>query len=187
METGAEDYYPPPINQSNMTITIPQNILEMLPLARFHLFGIILLCILGATLLAVLLDLRDGVATAKRCGQDIHSHKLRVTVGKIIEYWQFIFLAFLADAVGAFMPFFGLPYITILFGFAVIFIEGKSMLEHAKRRKSGAAKLPSAVAEIVEIVGGADELRSLIADMARRHAERNAATEQDSELITPIL
>lgn len=170
-----------------MTITIPQNIIEMLPLARFHLFGIILLCILGATLLAVLLDLRDGVSTAKRCGQKIHSHKLRVTVGKIIEYWQFIFLAFLADGVGAFMPFFGLPYITILFGLGVIFIEGKSMLEHAKRRKSGVAKLPSAVAEIVEVVGGVDELRSLIAEVARRHAERAASEDQEPEFATPIL
>ncbi len=175
-----------------MTITISQNILDALPLARFHLFGLIFLCVLAATLLAILLDFRDGVATAKRCRQPIHSHKIRITVIKISEYWQFIFLALLADCIGAFMPFYGLPYVTILFGLAVIFIECKSMLEHAQRRKSGVAKLPSAVAEIVEFVGGTDELRSLIAEMARRHADRAEAqtTETqptETEILTPIL
>lgn len=151
--------------------------LVLLPWDKLLLFGTILLCILIATLAAVLLDLRDGIATAKRCGQDIHSHKLRATVAKIIEYWQLIILAFLGDFIGSFFAFYGLPYFSILFGLGVIFIEGKSMLEHAKRRKSGAAKLPAAVMEMADIVGGIDELRGLLTDLARRHAEQKLADE----------
>ena len=70
---------------------------------------------------------------------------------------------------------------TLLFGLGVIFIEGKSMLEHARRRKSGIAKLPAAVAEIAELVGGIDELRSIIADSLRRHAEAADAPHETSE------
>lgn len=162
-------------------ITTSPTFISALPCERLHLFATIFLCVLIVALIAILLDLRDGIATARRCGQKLHSHKLRVTVGKIIEYWQFIFLAALADFVGAFMPFYGIPYLTLIFGLAVIIIEAKSMFEHAKRRKSGVTKLPQTVADIVEFVGGADELKELLFDLAKIHLNKKTAKVGDED------
>lgn len=144
---------------------------EAIPLGKLQLFGLILIVALAATLIAVLLDLRDGVATARRCGQAIRSNKLRVTVTKIIEYWQFVFLGFLADVIAGFAEFYWLPFVAIIFSIGVIILEGKSMFEHARRRKSGVAKLPSTVADILEAIGGIDELHSILVESARRNAE----------------
>ena len=150
-------------------------LINTLPMARLHVFAAVFLCVLIATLVAVLLDLRDGLQTARILAQPIRSNRLRVTIGKIVEYWQFIILVVVADVVGAFLPFYALPYLTLLFGVAVIFIEGKSMLEHAKRRKTGSAKLPEALHDIADFVGGIDELRSLLSDMAHRSLEKATA------------
>lgn len=61
-------------------------------------------CILVIT--AILLDLWDGVHTARKTGQRVHSHKLRVTIAKMSEYCHRFFgglprllFQFLLDAV----------------------------------------------------------------------------------------
>ena len=37
-------------------------------------------------IIAVLIDLWDGVMTARKMGKKIHSHKLRITISKMGEY-----------------------------------------------------------------------------------------------------
>lgn len=170
-----------------MTIELIPKWLEWLPFERVHLFCGILLVVLLLTLLAVLLDLRDGIYTARMLGQHIHSHVLRKTIAKIIEYWQFVFLAFLGDICGSFFGFYSLPYLTLLFGVSVIIIEGKSMLEHARRRKSRAAKLPETLRDIAEFVGGTDELRSLLAEFARRQLDKSDTAKENINIETTDL
>ncbi len=165
------------------TILTAPIFISALPFERLHLFATIFLCVLIISLVAILLDLRDGVATARRCGQKLHSHKFRVTVAKVIEYWQFIFLAFMADFVGAFLPFYGIPYLTLIFGLAVIMIEAKSMFEHARRRKSGVTKLPQTVAEIVEFVGGTEELKMLLIELARTHLKKETGNDAGLDIV----
>lgn len=101
---------------------------------------------------AVLIDLWDGVYTAKTLGQRVHSHKLRVTIRKIGEYWRIILMGFVADTIGILFPFWSWPYFSILVCLAIIFIEGKSVLEHAKRRRSHVAEIPDMINEIVHCV-----------------------------------
>lgn len=109
-------------------------------------------------IIAVLIDLWDGVYTVRRLGQRVHSHKLRVTIRKIGEYWRFILMGFVADTIGILFPFWVWPYLSILICLGVICIEGKSVLEHAKKRKSHVADIPGMVKDIIECASGHDAL-----------------------------
>lgn len=98
----------------------------------------------------VILDLIDGIITAKRRGKRIHSHKLRMTVNKFGEYWRFLLFGFFFDFVGVFFPWYGYPYMTIVITVGLAIIELKSMLEHARKRKSTTASLPDIIKQVVD-------------------------------------
>lgn len=130
--------------------------MEILQLDKLYLFlGIFLaVCILVIT--AILIDLWDGVHTAKRTNECVHSHKLRVTIAKISEYWRFILIGFLVDCLGVIFSFYILPFVAVLFGAGLIAVEAKSMFEHAHRRKSHTAQLPDIVSSIINAVDKKD-------------------------------
>lgn len=107
-------------------------------------------------ILASLIDLWDGVHTARVLKQRVHSHKLRVTIAKLGEYWRIMLLGFVADTIGVLFPFYALPYLSILICLGIIAIEIKSVFEHAEKRKSKTAELPSIVQSIVECVSERD-------------------------------
>lgn len=105
-------------------------------------------CILVIT--AIMLDLWDGVHTARKTHQRVHSHKLRVTIAKMSEYWRFIMIGFLVDCLGIFFSFYVMPFVAVLFGAGLIVVEAKSMFEHANRRKSHMTELPDIIKRIVD-------------------------------------
>ena len=115
-------------------------------------------------ILAIMLDLWDGVYTAKSVGEKIHSHKLRITIGKMSEYWRFLIIGFLVDCILSFFSFYILPFVVVLFGVGLIIVEAKSMFEHAQRRKSKASELPSILKKIVS-VKNTQEARELLKDI----------------------
>ncbi len=94
---------------------------------------------------AIMLDLWDGVHTARKTNQRVHSHKLRVTIEKTGEYFRFVLIGFLIDCIGMFFSFYPMPFLVSLFGIGLIIVEIKSMLEHAKRRNSHTAELPDII------------------------------------------
>lgn len=116
-------------------------------------------CLLVIT--AILVDLWDGVHTAKRTNERVHSHKLRVTIAKISEYWRFILIGFLVDCLGIIFSFYILPFVAVLFGAGLIAVEAKSMFEHAHRRKSHTAELPDIVSSIICAVDKKDAQKVL--------------------------
>ena len=99
--------------------------------------------------------------TAKRTNERVHSHKLRITIGKMSEYWRFILIGFLVDCLGIFFSFYVLPFVAVMFGAGLIVVEAKSMFEHANRRKSHAAELPDIVKSIIKAVDEKDANRIL--------------------------
>lgn len=109
---------------------------------KLALFFAIFLAICILVIVAIMLDLWDGVHTAHKTGEKVHSHKLRVTIGKISEYFRFIAIGFLIDCIGIVFSFYIMPFVAILFGVGLIAVESKSMFEHASRRKSHTAELP---------------------------------------------
>jgi hypothetical protein len=105
---------------------------------------------------AIMLDLWDGVHTARVTGERVHSHKLRVTIDKMSEYWRFIIIGFLIDCIGIVFDFYPMPFVVIIFGAGLIVIETKSMFEHARRRESHATELPAMLKAIIECANEKD-------------------------------
>lgn len=99
---------------------------------------------------AVLIDLWDAIYTARKLNIKVHSHKLRMTVNKMGEYWRIMLLGFVFDLIGVIFPFYAYPYLSILICVGIVLIEMKSVWEHAVKRKSKAAQLPKIVGRIVE-------------------------------------
>lgn len=117
---------------------------------------------LAASLLviaAVMLDLWDGVYTARRTGERVHSHKLRVTIAKVSEYWRLLLIGFLADCLGFLFSFYFLPFMALLFGAGLIVVEILSMFEHARRRKSHLTDLPDIISDIIGAADRKDAMR----------------------------
>lgn len=129
---------------------------EMIHFDKIMLFAGIFLAISLLVVMAIMLDLWDGVHTARITKEHVHSHKLRVTIDKMSEYWRFILIGFLIDCIGIIFAFYLIPFVAILFGTGLIIIEIKSMFEHAKRRKSHTTDLPIILKKIVECANEKD-------------------------------
>lgn len=121
----------------------------ILSLDKLLLFLGVFFAVSLIVIMAIMLDLWDGVYTAKRTHQRVHSHKLRVTIAKMSEYWRFLLIGFLVDCLGVFFSFYFLPFVAVLFGAGLIVVEAKSMFEHANRRKSEMTDLPEIINEII--------------------------------------
>lgn len=120
------------------------------------LFLGVFLAVCLVVIIAIMLDLWDGVYTAKRTNQRVHSHKLRVTIAKMSEYWRFLLIGFLVDCLGVFFDFYFLPFVAVLFGVGLLVVETKSMFEHANLRKSHMTELPQIIHEIIAAADAKD-------------------------------
>lgn len=121
----------------------------ILSVDKVYLFLGVFLTVCILVIMAIMLDLWDGVHTARKMNQRVHSHKLRVTIAKMSEYWRFILIGFLVDCIGIFFSFYLLPFVTAMFGVGLIVVEAKSMFEHANRRKSHTKELPDILNDII--------------------------------------
>lgn len=109
-----------------------------------------------ALVVAPLIDLWDGVYTAKKLHEPIRSHRIRKTVQKIGEYWRLMFIALLVDTFGILFPWYALPYLSVAVTVGIIVIEGKSIWEHARRRKSELVQLKDIASRIIECANEKD-------------------------------
>lgn len=123
---------------------------------KLYLFLGVFLAVCLVVIIAIMLDLWDGVYTANKTNQRVHSHKLRVTIAKMSEYWRFLLIGFLVDCLGVFFDFYFLPFVAVLFGFGLLVVETKSMFEHANRRKSHMTELPDIINDIIRAVDKKD-------------------------------
>lgn len=98
---------------------------------------------------ANLIDFWSGTTTAKSLGEALMSHGFRRTIVKIGDYWRVMLMLLMFDMLGAFLPFYMLPFATILGTVAIICIEARSVLENSKRRKTHAAQIPDMVRQII--------------------------------------
>lgn len=121
----------------------------ILNIDKVLLFLGVFLAVSIVVITAIMLDLWDGVHTAKKTHERVHSHRLRVTIAKISEYWRLLLIGFLIDCLGVLFDFYFLPFTALLFGAGLIVVEAKSMFEHASKRKSHAVELPEIISKIV--------------------------------------
>ena len=111
---------------------------------------------------AALLDMWTGVDAARANRERIRSHSLRKTVRKVIDYLRIVMFGCLIDILGLFFPWYDIPYACALVTFGVILIEGKSVIENLKKKRSSAAEVLDMVRKIIECVDEKDA-RKLIA------------------------
>lgn len=98
---------------------------------------------------ATMVDFWSGITTARALHQPLMSHGFRRTIAKIGSYWQVLIFALMFDILGAFLSFYYLPFMTMIGTLSIIIIEARSVVENSKRRKLGAADMPSVMQEIV--------------------------------------
>ena len=110
--------------------------------------GIILICWIFM-ILSSIVDFWSGTTTAKALGQALMSHGFRRTITKIGDYVRLMLFALMFDILGSLLSFYIIPFATILYTVAVIYIEGKSVVENSKRKKAHSAEVPDIVKQIV--------------------------------------
>ena len=120
---------------------------------------------------ACLIDFWSGTSTAKALGESLHSHGLRRTIVKIGEYWRVLIFTLMFDMLGALLPFYSLPFATMLCAIGIICIEARSVIENSQRKHSHAAEVPDMVKQIVEAATSEQgaEVLSTISDMLSKH------------------
>lgn len=80
------------------------------------------------------------------------------------------------DILGAFLPFYVLPFTTILCTISIICIEGKSVIENSGRKKAHAAEVPDMVKAIVEAATseqGAEVLNKIAEGLSKTKKHEN--------------
>lgn len=129
---------------------------ELINNGDFHGLGEYVLIRVSITLvcwffmfIATLVDFWSGVTTAQALHQPLMSHGFRRTIAKIGSYWQVLIFALMFDILGAFLSFYYLPFMTMIGTLSIIIIEARSVVENSKRRKLGAADMPSVMQDIM--------------------------------------
>lgn len=101
-------------------------------------------------------DLWSGRNTAQFLGEKLESHKYRRTAIKIGDYSRVMVFGFMFDCLGMLLPFYILPFGTMLCTTGVILIEGKSVLENLARKKAHAADIPEVIKKIIQAASTKD-------------------------------
>lgn len=152
--------------------------LELIELKQFDalaFYVVVRVCIILVcwffVMCACLVDFWSGTSTAKVLGESLHSHGFRRTVVKIGEYWKVLLFTLMFDILGALLPFYSIPFATVLCAIAIVCIEGRSVLENSKRKKAHAAEVPDMVKQIIEATTSEQgkEVLDTIANMLSKH------------------
>ena len=119
--------------------------------------GVTLMCWL-TMFFSVLVDMWDGVQTARFMKEKVDSKGLRRTFAKAGDYWRMMLFGLMFDSLGLLFPWYILPYMTIVITVGVLVIEFRSVWEHNKRKRSHAAELPNVIANIIKCASEKDAL-----------------------------
>lgn len=113
-------------------------------------------------------DTVSGIYTAKKTGEKLRSHRLRKTFEKMAVYWFFQILVAIVGLIFSLMPWYNLPYLSMVLAVGICITEGRSMWEHSRRRKDGVAKIPETMQELIDLVGGEDELKRTLISLVQK-------------------
>lgn len=122
--------------------------------------AIILVC-WGMMVASSFIDLWSGVDAAKACGEKIQSNGLRRTVSKLGDYFRIELFFLMFDALGSLISWYELPYASMVGALAIILIEGKSVVENSRKKKSSAANIPDIIKTIVN-ASNVDQAKAII-------------------------
>ena len=100
--------------------------------------------------IACLMDMWTGIDAARANKEKIRSKPLRKTGMKIVDYFRLIIIFVLIDILGLCFPWYNLPYGAIIGTAGVLFVEGFSVVENLRRKRSHAAEVADVAAKIVK-------------------------------------
>ena len=103
-------------------------------------------------MVACIIDFWSGTSTAKALGKPLSSHKFRRTIAKMGDYIKLLLFALMFDLLGSLMSFWVIPFASIICSVAIILIEGKSVIENSRKKKTHAADVPDVIKQIVQAV-----------------------------------
>lgn len=110
---------------------------------------------------AAFIDMWTGIEAARANKERISSRGLRKTVAKIVDYLRVVMFAVLIDVLGLFFPWYELPYFAVASTLGILLIEGRSVLENFRRKRSHAASVVEVIGRIIEATS-ADEAEAII-------------------------
>lgn len=113
-------------------------------------------------------DTISGIYTAKKTGEKLRSHRLKKTFEKMMIYWFFQTLVAIVGVIFSLMPWYNLPYMSIILAVSICLTEMYSMWEHSKRRRDGVAKIPETMQELIDLVGGEEELKKTLINLVQK-------------------
>lgn len=139
-------------------------LLEVFP----HLRTFILAALAGFACvgMANVADCFDAIHTARSCGVELQSAKLRHALWKLAKEWALLFCVLMLDVLAALVGT-ALPYVLLIAAAVMVGVEVLSMIEHARLRRDKITKLPASLRELVDYFGE-DELKELLLNMARK-------------------
>lgn len=114
-----------------------------------HGVTIIFICFI-VVIIASLIDLWTGVDAARKNHEQIRSKMLRRTVTKVLDYLRVVIFGILLDVLGLCFTWYAIPYAAVLVTLGILMIEGKSVLENFRKKKSNAADIVEVIGEILD-------------------------------------
>ena len=110
---------------------------------------IIIICVV-LIIVAVFMDMWVGIDAARAAHEPIMSKGLRRTLTKALDYFRVVLFASLIDILGAFFTWYSMPYFAIMGTLATLVIEGKSVIENYRRKRSNAADVVEMAQKIIK-------------------------------------
>ena len=111
-------------------------------------------CLHAVSLLSFLHSWICGVALMRQ--EKIDSKGLRRTVAKVVDYFRVLIFGTMVDVLGLFISWYVAPYCMILITMGIICIEGRSVLENSRKKKSHAADVADMAQKIVKCISSKD-------------------------------
>ena len=149
--------------ETNTFQILPPEVQERLLHTVSYGTAIIFVCCI-LVIFATLIDMWTGVEAARANKEKINSRSLRKTVKKASDYLKVIIFSILIDILGLFFPWYDLPYCVILCTLGILLIEGKSVIENFRKKKSHAADVLEMASKIINCLDDKDA-RKLIEEI----------------------
>lgn len=145
------------------------NIIHITQDVRRGIVIIFVCCILIC--LAAFIDMWTAIDAARVKKEKISSRSLRKTVAKITDYLRVVIFALLIDVLGLFFSWYLMPYAVTVVTMGILCIEGRSVIENSKKKKSAAGEVLDMVTNIMECATkkDAEKLIKIIKEKSEQH------------------
>ena len=120
--------------------------------------------------LACMLDMWTGIDAARANKEPIRSRPLRKTGVKIVDYFRLLLFFIMIDILGLCFPWYSLPYGCVIGTLGVLAVEGFSVIENLRKKRSHAAEVADVAAKIVSCLT-TEEAEKIIQLIKQSHHE----------------